>query len=59
MLIHGVRDSAFDRADHRAQGCDMPVLERDLEQPYLKPVRDWFDTNVGPGYRREPWKEAA
>jgi N-acetylmuramate 1-kinase len=35
------------------------LLERDLEQPHLKPVRDWFDTNVRPEHRREPWKEAA
>lgn len=35
------------------------LLERDLEQPHLKPVRDWFDSNVAPEHRREPWKEAA
>lgn len=35
------------------------LLERDLERPSLKPVRDWFDANVGPEHRREPWKEAA
>ena len=35
------------------------LLERDLEQPHLKPVRDWFDANVAPEHRREPWKQAA
>jgi hypothetical protein len=35
------------------------LLERDLEQPHLAPVRAWFDANVAPEYRREPWKEAA
>ena len=35
------------------------LLERDLARPHLEPVRDWFDTNVGPEYRREPWSEAA
>jgi aminoglycoside/choline kinase family phosphotransferase len=35
------------------------LLERDLAQPHLKPVKDWFDTNVRPQHRREPWKEAA
>ena len=35
------------------------LLERDLAQPSLKPVRDWFDANIGPEHRREPWKEAA
>ena len=35
------------------------LLERDLAQPYLKPVRDWFDAYVAPEHRREPWKEAA
>jgi hypothetical protein len=35
------------------------LLERDLAQPGLQPVRDWFDTNIGPEYRREPWREAA
>jgi aminoglycoside/choline kinase family phosphotransferase len=35
------------------------LLERDLAQPHLAPVRDWFDTNIGPEHRREPWKEAA
>lgn len=35
------------------------LLERDLAQPHLKPVRDWFDVNIAPGHRREPWKQAA
>jgi len=35
------------------------LLERDLSQPHLKPVRDWFDSNISPELRREPWKEAA
>jgi aminoglycoside/choline kinase family phosphotransferase len=35
------------------------LLERDLEQPHLQPVRDWFDANVSPEHRREPWREAA
>jgi len=35
------------------------LLERDLAQPHLKPVRDWFDLNIAPEHRREPWKQAA
>ena len=35
------------------------LLERDLAQPHLKPVRDWFDANIAPELRREPWKQAA
>ena len=35
------------------------LLERDLAQPHLKPVRDWFDKNILAEHRREPWKEAA
>ena len=35
------------------------LLERDLAQPGLEPVRDWFDANVGPEHRIAPWKEAA
>lgn len=35
------------------------LLERDLAQPHLAPVREWFDRNVGPEHRREPWKQAA
>lgn len=35
------------------------LLERDLSQPGLEPVREWFDANVGADYRVAPWKEAA
>jgi aminoglycoside/choline kinase family phosphotransferase len=35
------------------------LLERDLQQQHLKPVRDWFDANIRPEHRREPWREAA
>jgi hypothetical protein len=35
------------------------LLERDLAQPHLKSVRDWFDANVAPERRRDPWKHAA
>ena len=35
------------------------LLERDLAQPGLEPVREWFDANVGPDHRAAPWKEAA
>jgi aminoglycoside/choline kinase family phosphotransferase len=35
------------------------LLERDLAQPHLAPVRAWFDANVAPEHRREPWKQAA
>ena len=35
------------------------LLERDLAQPDMKPVRDWFDANVSPEHRREPWRQAA
>lgn len=35
------------------------LLERDLAQPHLQPVREWFDSNIPPEYRREPWKQAA
>lgn len=35
------------------------LLERDLAQPHLAPVREWFDANIAPEQRREPWKEAA
>ena len=33
------------------------LLERDLEQPGLEPVRDWFDANVPSEHRRAPWQE--
>jgi hypothetical protein len=35
------------------------LLERDLAQPHLQPVRDWFDANILPEHRREPWQQAA
>ena len=35
------------------------LLERDLSQPGLEPVRNWFDEYVGPEHRLKPWKEAA
>ena len=35
------------------------LLERDLDRPHLDPVREWFDMNVPPEHRREPWKQAA
>ncbi len=35
------------------------LLERDLAQPVLAPVRDWFDTHVPESARRAPWQEAA
>jgi aminoglycoside/choline kinase family phosphotransferase len=35
------------------------LLERDLGEPHLAPVREWFDRNIAPEHRREPWKRAA
>jgi len=35
------------------------LLERDLARPELEPVRLWFNGNVGPEHRAQPWKEAA
>ena len=35
------------------------LLERDLAQPQLAPVRAWFDEHIAPEHRREPWKQAA
>ncbi len=35
------------------------LLERDLAQPHLAPVRAWFDANIAPARRREPWQQAA
>jgi aminoglycoside/choline kinase family phosphotransferase len=35
------------------------LLERDLAQPGLEPVRQWFDVNVGPDHRVTPWRQAA
>lgn len=31
------------------------LLERDLSKPGLEPVRDWFDSNLGPEHRSLPW----
>jgi N-acetylmuramate 1-kinase len=35
------------------------LLERDLAQPHLAPVRAWFDANIAPEHRSAPWKQAA
>jgi aminoglycoside/choline kinase family phosphotransferase len=35
------------------------LLERDLAQPHLVGVRDWFDRNVPPEHRAAPWQDAA
>ena len=35
------------------------LLERDLAQPGLEPVRRWFDANIGAEHRAAPWREAA
>ena len=35
------------------------LLERDLAQPGLEPVRRWFDLNIAPENRAAPWAEAA
>jgi aminoglycoside/choline kinase family phosphotransferase len=35
------------------------LLERDLDQPNLAPVREWFGANVTPEHRRDPWLQAA
>ncbi len=35
------------------------LLERDLEHPGLGPVKNWFDANIAPEHRRDPWREAA
>ena len=35
------------------------LLERDLAQPGLDPVREWFAANVEPEHRSAPWKQAA
>ncbi|QIL02635.1 phosphotransferase [Sphingomonas sinipercae] len=31
------------------------LLERDLAQPGLEPVRRWFDQNIAPEHRAAPW----
>jgi aminoglycoside/choline kinase family phosphotransferase len=35
------------------------LLERDLDRPDLKPVRDWFDANIPPELRCDPWTQPA
>ena len=35
------------------------LLERDLAQPWLEPVREWFGANVPADARAAPWTEAA
>jgi len=35
------------------------LLERDLAQPGLEPVRRWFDLNIHPEHRASPWADAA
>jgi aminoglycoside/choline kinase family phosphotransferase len=40
------------------QGRMWGLLERDLEQDHLAPVRSWFDENVPAELRREPWTSA-
>ena len=35
------------------------LLERDLAQPGLEPVRRWFDLNISPEHRAAPWAQAA
>ena len=35
------------------------LLERDLAQPHLAPVREWFDANIAPELRRAPWSKPA
>ena len=35
------------------------LLERDLAQPGLEPVRAWFDRHVTDDYRRAPWSDPA
>ena len=35
------------------------LLERDLDQPHLLPVREWFDANVPLEYRSDPWRQPA
>jgi aminoglycoside/choline kinase family phosphotransferase len=35
------------------------LLERDLAQPGLRPLRDWFDANIPASARAAAWQEAA
>lgn len=32
------------------------LLERDLAQPGLRPVRDWFDAHIAPAFRAAAWE---
>jgi aminoglycoside/choline kinase family phosphotransferase len=49
-----------DKPDYRRfQPRMWGLLERDLALPHLTPVRAWFDANIAPEHRREPWKQAA
>ncbi|MEP7129556.1 MAG: phosphotransferase [Sphingomicrobium sp.] len=61
--ILGVFTRLWKRDDKPQYGRFQPrmwgLLERDLEQPNLGPVRTWFDTNIAPEHRREPWREGA
>jgi aminoglycoside/choline kinase family phosphotransferase len=34
------------------------LLERNLAQPHLKAVQDWFAANIAPQHRRRPWEQA-
>jgi len=43
----------------RFQGRMWGLLERDLDQPGMEPVHDWFDRNVPEQYRRAPWQSEA
>lgn len=43
----------------RFQGRIWGLLERDLGQPGMEPVRDWIDTNIPQEYRRAPWESEA
>jgi aminoglycoside/choline kinase family phosphotransferase len=35
------------------------LLERDLAQPELEPLRQWFDVNVPPPFRAAAWRDQA
>lgn len=35
------------------------LLERDLAQPNLAPLRQWFDLNIPPSHRAAAWQESA
>ena len=41
------------------QGRMWGLLERDLAEPGLEPLRDWFDAHVPDHYRRAPWTAEA